>query len=325
MILMISGFKKDRLSIFFSLVLIVYFSYLYYNVVGKRGRMKLIVKKDGLLLDYLYQNLDMPKKRIKQYLTHKAIYVNNQRTTKFDYPVVTGMTITIDTESKHKSSLPFEVLFEDDHIIVVNKPSGLLTVATEKEKDRTLFHIVRDYLIAKNKTARVFIVHRLDKDTSGIVVLAKDEKTKNQLQENWNEFVSLREYVAVVQGHPTKGEDTIVQTLKETKTNLVYVSRQGDGKEAITHYKVVKESLHYSLLQVKIDTGRKNQIRVALASKRVPIVGDKKYGDAKSKESRLYLHANRLKLYYPGIKKDILFETGVPVEFKKLMAKDEVK
>lgn len=322
MILMVFGFKKGSDLSFFHGFSIVYFEYLYYNINGKRGRMKLIVKKDGLLLDYLYQNLDMPKKRVKQYLTHGSIYVNNQRTSKFDYPVVTGMTITIDTESKNKKTLPFEVLFEDDHIIVVNKPSGLLTVATEKEKDRTLFHIVRDYLISKDRSARIFVVHRLDKDTSGVVVLAKDEKTKNQLQENWNDFVSLREYVAIVEGHPKKNEDTIVQTLKETKTNLVYVSRQGDGKEAITHYTVVKESLRYSLLQIKIDTGRKNQIRVALASKKTPIVGDKKYGDAKSKEARLYLHANRLKLYYPVIKKDILFETGVPVEFKKLMARD---
>lgn len=285
--------------------------------------MKLIVKKEGLLLDYLYQSLDMPKKRVKQYLTHGAIYVNNQRTTKYDTPVVSGMIITIDTEAKNKKSLPFEVLFEDDHIIVVNKPSGLLTIATEKEKDRTLFHIVREYLLSKDRSARVFVVHRLDKDTSGIVLLAKDEKTKNQLQENWNDFVSLREYVAVVCGHTMKKEDEIIQTLKETKTNLVYVSRGEDGKEAITQYKVVKESLRYSLLQIKIKTGRKNQIRVALASKKIPIVGDKKYGDSKSKESRLYLHANRLKLYYPVIKKDILFETSVPVEFKKLISRDE--
>lgn len=281
--------------------------------------MKLKVEKEGELLDYLYNNLDMPKKRIKQYLTHGSIFVNNNRTTKYNYKLIPGMSIVIDTDSKSKKTLPFDILFEDEHIIVVNKPSGLLTIATEKEKDKTLYHIVREYLVSKNQYARVFIVHRLDKDTSGIVVLAKDEKTKNKLQENWNEYVSLREYVAVVHGHLKNESDTIVQKLKETKTNLVYPTKDEDGKEAITKYKVIKESENYSMVSVNIETGRKNQIRVAFQTLRNPIVGDKKYGDPRDKETRLYLHANRLKLYYPELKKDILFETSTPNEFKKIM------
>lgn len=281
--------------------------------------MKIVVKKEGELLDYLYNNLDMPKKRIKQYLTHGSIFVNNNRTRKYNLKVVPGMTIIIDTDSKNKKTLPFDILFEDEHIIVVNKPSGLLTIATEKERDKTLFHIVREYLVSKNKYARVFIVHRLDKDTSGIVVLAKDEKTKNKLQENWNEYVSLREYVAVVHGKPKKDEDRIVQRLKETKTNLVYTTKDEDGKEAITNYKVIKSNDNYSMLSINIETGRKNQIRVALSTINNPIVGDKKYGLKEDKENRLYLHANRLKMYYPEIKKDILFETTTPNEFKKIM------
>jgi 23S rRNA pseudouridine1911/1915/1917 synthase len=281
--------------------------------------MKLIVKKESELLEYLYENLDMPKKRVKQYLTHGAIYVNNNRVKQYNYKVVPGMNIMIDTESKNKKTLPFEVLFEDEHIIVVNKPSGLLTIATAKEKERTLYHIVREYLVSKDKHAKVFIVHRLDKDTSGIVVLAKDEKTKNQLQENWNEYVSLREYAAVVHGHLKESSGRVVQNLLETKTNLVYVSRGNEGKEAITNYKVIKESEKYSLVSVNIETGRKNQIRVAFQTLRHPIVGDKKYGEKADKETRLYLHANRLKMYYPVLKKDILFETANPQEFKKIM------
>ena len=221
--------------------------------------MKLIVKSEGELLDYLYNNLDMPKKRIKQYLTHGSIYVNNNKTTKYDYKLIPGMNIIIDTDNK--SNLPFDILFEDNHIIVVNKPSGLLTIATAKEKEKTLYHIVREYLVSKNKNNKVFIVHRLDKDTSGIVILAKDEATKNKLQENWNEYVKLREYTAVVHGILDKKEARLVNYLKETKTNLVYISK--DGKEAITNYKVLKENKNYSLLEIKIETGRKNQIRVA--------------------------------------------------------------
>ena len=215
--------------------------------------MKLVVKEEGTLLDYLYKNLDLPKKKIKQYLTHEAIYVNNNRTTKYNYPLHPGMTIVIDTENKNKATLPFDVLFEDEHIIVVNKPSGLLTIATAKEKEKTLYHIVREYLVSKNKNARVFIVHRLDKDTSGIVVFAKDEKTKNKLQENWNEYVSLREYVAVVHGTLKKKEDRIVQYLKETKTNLIYIAKDKDGKEPITNYKVIKENNDYIVYVPDLD------------------------------------------------------------------------
>ena len=281
--------------------------------------MKITVKKEGELLDYLYNNIDMPKKRIKQYLTHGAIFVNNTKTTKYNYRILPGMTIMIDTDSKNKKTLPFDILFEDDHIIVVNKPSGLLTIATAKEKEKTLYHIVREYLVSKDKNARVFIVHRLDKDTSGVVVLAKDEKTKNKLQENWNEYVSLREYVAVVHGRLNKESDRIVQKLKETKTNLVYVSRDNDGKEAITNYKVIKENDDYSMVSITLETGRKNQIRVAFNTLHHSIVGDKKYSTIKDNESRLFLHANRLKMYYPEIRKDILFETSTPNEFKKIM------
>lgn len=280
--------------------------------------MKLVVNKDSELLEYLYEHLDMPKKRVKQYLVHGAVYVNEDRVTQYNYPLVAGMKIMIDTNSKNSRNLPFSIIFEDDHLLVVNKPSGLLTIATEKEKERTLYHIVRDYVVSKNPHGRIFIVHRLDKDTSGIVLFAKDEKTKNQLQENWNDYVSLREYTAIVCGHPKEESGQIVQYLKETKTNLVYVSPREDGKKAITNYSVLKTSDKYSMLKVTIETGRKNQIRVAFASKKMPILGDKKYGE-KSKVNRLYLHANRLKIYYPVIKKDILFETSIPTEFKKMM------
>ena len=281
--------------------------------------MNLIVKNSGELLDYLYNNLDMPKKRIKQYLTHGSIYVNNNKVTQYNYKIIKGMNIVINTDNKNNKKLPFDVLFEDNHIIVVNKPSGLLTIATSKEKEKTLYHIVRDYVIQKDKNKKIFIVHRLDKDTSGIVIFAKDEKTKNKLQENWNEYVKLREYVGIVYGNIEKKEGKIIQKLKETKTNLVYISHNNEGKEAITNYKVLKENNNYSMLKIEIETGRKNQIRVALSSINHPIVGDKKYGDKKDKNSRLYLHANRLKIFYPEIKKDILFETSTPTEFKKIM------
>lgn len=280
--------------------------------------MEIIVKSDGELLDYLVNNIDMPRKKIKEYLTHGSIYVNNNRTTKYNYPVYSGNTIIIDTKSKNKVILPFEILFEDDHIIVVNKPSGLLTIATDNEKYNTLYHIVRNYLVSKNRNNRIFIVHRLDKDTSGVIIFAKDERTKNMLQDNWNDYVKLREYICVVHGKLEEKDNKIVNYLAETKTKLVYTTTKDLGVEAITNYEVVKENKDYSLVKVVIETGRRNQIRVTFKELGNPIVGDKIYG-IKDNGKRLYLHADKLKLYYPVIGKDILFESKIPAEFKKIM------
>ena len=280
--------------------------------------MEIIVKSDGELLDYLVNNIDMPRKKIKEYLTHGSIYVNNNRTTKYNYPVYSGNTIIIDTKSKNRVILPFEILFEDDHIIVVNKPSGLLTIATDNEKYNTLYHIVRNYLVSKNKNNRIFIVHRLDKDTSGVIIFAKDERTKNMLQDNWNDYVKLREYICVVHGKLEEKDKKIVNYLAETKTKLVYTTTKELGVEAITNYEVVKENKDYSLVKVVIETGRRNQIRVTFKELGNPIVGDKTYG-IKDNGKRLFLHADKLKLYYPVIGKEILFESKVPTEFKKIM------
>ena len=276
--------------------------------------MRIKVKEAGELLEYLCNNLDMPRKRIKQYLEHGSIYVNNSRTTKYNYKLNIGNIITI--ESKNNASLPFDILYEDMHIIVVNKPSGLLTIATDKEKSETLYHKVREYLKVKNKNAKVFIVHRLDKDTSGVVLLAKDEETKNMLQDGWNSNAH-RSYVAVVHGKLKNKSDRSIQYLKETKTNLVYASK--DGLEAITNYNVVKENDKYTLVAIDIETGRRNQIRVLFNSMGNPIVGDKKYFIKKDNEKRLYLHANRLQVYYPHKKEVMLFETKTPIEFKNIM------
>lgn len=278
--------------------------------------MKLVVKEDKELLAYLYKYLDMPKKKIKSYLVHGSIYVNNTKTTKYDYMLTKGMVINIET--KNKSSLPFDVLYEDNYIIVVNKPAGLLTISTAKEKEKTLYHYVSSYLKEKNKSNKVFIVHRLDKETSGVVVFAKDEKTKNMLQKDWNNLVSVREYTAVVHGLMPKKSARLVDKLMETKTNLVYITKKQDGKEAITNYKVIKENSKYSLLKINIETGRKNQIRVQLENIGNPIVGDNKYGE-KDDMKRLYLHANKLKMFYPIMKKEMEFKTEVPVEFKHLI------
>jgi len=207
------------------------------------------------------------------------------------------------------------IVYEDKSIIVIDKPAGLLTMSTDNESERTLFHQVYTYLKQKNKNNKVFIVHRLDKDTSGLVVFAKSEKDKAFLQENWNSF--KRKYVAIVEGIPEKKEDTIKTWLKETKTFLSYSSNKpNDGKLALTKYKVLKTNKNQSLLDIEILTGRKNQIRVHMKEIGNPILGDKKYGAKPNLTFGLY--AYYLQIIHPKTKQCITLVKDFPPSFLKL-------
>ena len=212
-----------------------------------------------------------------------------------------------------------DIIYEDKFIIVVNKPSHLLTISTDNEKEKTLFHKVLMYEKRKNKNNKVFIVHRLDKDTSGLVLFAKDEKIKFKLQNNWDKDTK-RGYVAVVLGK-TKDKDTLTSYLLETKTLMVYsTNNPKEGKLAITSYKKISDNKKMTLLDIRIKTGRKNQIRVQLADNKTPIIGDKKYNDSKFDPlRRLCLHANYLEILHPITNKKQVFETSVPKEFMELV------
>lgn len=215
------------------------------------------------------------------------------------------------------SKRKLDIVYEDKEIIVVNKPSGLLTVSTENEKERTLFRELSDFEKTKHKSNKVFIVNRLDKDTSGIVLFAKNQKLKKMFQDKWNEIVKKRNYIAIVEGK-TNTEGTIKSWLKETKTFITYSSfKESDGKLAITTYKKIKGNNKYSLLDIEIFTGRKNQIRVHMKDINHPIVGDRKYG-SKIKNNRMMLHANKLEIYHPTNQKLYIFECDIPKEFKEL-------
>lgn len=218
---------------------------------------------------------------------------------------------------KRKKKL--DIIYEDKEILVVNKPSGILTVSTPKEKEKTLFHAVSDYVKKSNPKAKVFIVHRLDKDTSGIVMFAKNQTIKYTYQNAWDKLVLKRGYKAVVDGVLEKKTGTIKSYLKETKTLLVYSSNdKKNGKLAITNYKVIKENKRYSMLDIDIKTGRKNQIRVHMKDINHPILGDKKYGNKKSPTSRLMLHAGELAIINPKTKKKMEFISKVPKSFDLL-------
>lgn len=214
-----------------------------------------------------------------------------------------------------------EIIYEDKDIIVINKPTHLLTISTDNEKERTLFHKVYLYLKKKHKNNKVFIVHRLDKDTSGLIVFAKSELAKKKLQNNWNQ--SIRNYVAVVNGKVIKEKETLKSYLKETKTLLVYSTQDKSGDLAITTYQKVLGNDEYTLLSLNIKTGRKNQIRVQLNDINHPIVGDKKYGLKKDPLRRLCLHANYLEFMHPITNKKMIFDIDIPKSFIAICQKHE--
>ena len=205
-----------------------------------------------------------------------------------------------------------DILYEDNDIIAVNKPSGLLTVSTDKIKDKTLFREVSDYVKKNNKNNKVFIVNRIDKDTSGIVMFAKSEKVKEMLQSKWNDIVKVRKYVTVVEGI-TEESGRIESYLTENKEHIVHSSKT--GKLAITDYKRIKYNNNYSMLNVYLSTGRKNQIRVHMRDINHPVVGDSKYGNKKSPVNRLMLHSEYIEFISPINNKIIKISCPYPIEF----------
>lgn len=209
-----------------------------------------------------------------------------------------------------------DILYEDKYIIIINKPAHLLTISTEKEKNRTLFSYVYDYLKKKNKNNKVFIVHRLDKDTSGIIMFAKDEKTKFYLQDNWDNF--KRNYVAIVEGKVKNKNGVLKSYLQETKTLYTYSVNDKNGKLAITEYEKVLENNQYTMLSLNLKTGRKNQIRVQLSDMGNPIVGDKKYGAKKNPIRRMALVANTLEFIHPKTHEKIVIDIDIPASFIQL-------
>lgn len=212
------------------------------------------------------------------------------------------------------------ILYEDLDILVVDKVSGLLTISTEKVKENTAYYHLNEYVrkgIQKSKN-RIFIVHRLDKDTSGVLVFAKNENAKRYLQEEWQRF--KKTYYAVVNGILPEKEGIITSYLAENSIHRMYsVVDPAKGMLAKTAYKVVRESKLYSLLEIDLLTGRKNQIRVHFSEKGFPVVGDKKYGHKEKWIKRLALHAVSITIFHPTTKKEMTFSAKVPAYFDALM------
>lgn len=275
---------------------------------------KYIVKENEILIEFLKKSFsNLSKNNIKSLLHNEKVFINGNMTTKYNYELNVGDVVEI----REKIAKNIDIIYEDKDIIVINKPSGLLTVATEKEKNKTAYHLVMEYLKKKNKNNRIFIIHRLDKDTSGIIMFAKNERAKHLYQDNWNDIVKKRCYYAVIDGKMENKEGTIKSYLKENG-NMVYSVKDRSGKLAITEYKVLKERKNISLLDINLKTGRKNQIRVHMKENKTPILGDLKYGEKSKLINRLALHAYKLELINPVTKKLLTFEASMPNEIKTL-------
>lgn len=283
-----------------------------------------VPKKEDTLFSYLL-SLGFKRTRIKQLLKYRAVSVNGKAVLRHDHHLYPGDRVSLSTEKKVvtdiQPKLGIKILYEDDAVIVIDKPADLLTIGTEKERTKTAYFQLNEYLRERtpDKRARVFIVHRLDKDTSGLIVFAKNETAKRRLQANWNDVD--KRYLAVVEGVPNKNEDTIAGYLNESSTLRVYESKDsGNAKYAVTKYKALKNSRQYALLEIDLETGRKHQIRVHCSGIGHPVAGDRKYGAETDPLKRLALHAYRLSFPHPLTKKRMDFESKPPQAFAQLIS-----
>ncbi len=261
---------------------------------------------------------DKSRNSVKSLLTRGQVQVDGQTVTRHDHPLLPGQTVTILPAALRAAALPFPLLYEDERLLVIDKPAGLLSMASDREKERTAYRMVTQYVREGDPSGRVFIVHRLDRDTSGVLLFAKDEAAKRAFQDHWETVVRRRGYVAVVEGAPPRAADTVRTLLRENAAHKVYSVRSG-GKEAVTHYHTLRSGRDYSLLELELATGRKNQIRVHLSELGCPVAGDRTYGAATDPLGRLCLHAHELAFTHPLTGVETVFRAPLPRGFSRLV------
>ncbi len=285
---------------------------------------KFKVKRSTELLTFLLEKLNTSRNNVKHLLSNKQVLVNGNQVSQFNFPLANEDEVSITKHPVLSNSIKAQIkvkkpkiniIYEDEDFIAIDKPAGLLAVASDKELVDTAYNQVFEYLKVKNK--RPYVIHRIDKETSGVLVFTTNPKLQSRLRLDWNKYVKYRGYVAICEGHLEKKEGTLKNYLANNEYNLVYVSNNKQDQLAITNYKVIKENKTMSLLDINIDTGRKNQIRVQLAHLGHPIIGDEKYGH-KETFKRLGLHANKLVFINPYNHKEISIVANIPSSFYTL-------
>ena len=244
------------------------------------------------------------RNNIKTLLRDKFVEVDGRVQTQFNLPLKIGQTVSI---RPRKGSVQQ----------TNNKEGGLLTMASNKEKNKTAFATLSEHVKKANKDNKIYIVHRLDRETSGLILFAKNEDIKTKLQESWNETIQERTYIAIVEGKMEEQEGTITSYLTESEASMIVHSSQNPkkGKKAITHFKVMNFKKGFSMLKVNLETGRKNQIRVHMQDLKHPVIGDKKYGSTCSPIERLALHAQVIAFNHPITGRLMRYESSIPKKF----------
>lgn len=275
------------------------------------------------LMEFLLANLtDHKRTSVKEFLKHNQVAVNGSPVSQFNHKLKPGDQVKINFTREWRVFYHrrLKLVYEDDDIIVVNKGYGLLSMGTDKIKEGTAYSILREYVKWSDPRNKLFIVHRLDRDTSGLMMFAKNEEAKNTMQHNWNNMVLNRKYLAVVEGTPDQAEGVIKSYLAENAEHEVYSTPDPTlGQLAVTRYKTLASKNGYTMLEVELDTGRKNQIRVHMKEMGHPIAGDRRYGAKSSPIHRLALHAQTLRFAHPVTRKEMNFETPVPAGFTKMV------
>jgi 23S rRNA pseudouridine1911/1915/1917 synthase len=274
------------------------------------------------LLKFLFAS--MPEKSraaVKSILKRRLVSIDGETVTQFNHPLAAGQTVEIHRagEAGQGTGRAVKIVFEDTHLIVIEKQAGLLSIGTDLEREKTAYSLLSEHVKWANSRNRIFVLHRLDRETSGLMMFAKNQAVQQALQDDWQEAVLERIYLAVVEGRLKEPQGTITSWLTENKSLIMRSSlTPNEGQKATTHYRVLKTSPQYSLVELTLETGRKNQIRVHMQDLGHSVIGDEKYGAKLNPIRRLGLHAHVLAFRHPITGATLRFESPAPKEFSRL-------
>lgn len=282
-----------------------------------------VCQEETELLTFLRKRIpSQSQHNIRAMIANSQVAVGGVPVTLFVYKLYPKDEVTVSWTRihKHPARHDLPIIYEDDDLIAIDKPSGLLSVASDREKGRTAYRLVSEYVASSHRDARIFVIHRIDEDTSGVLVFAKRHEVKEALQEHWNDIVKKRGYYAIVEGAniPESGDLVDYLLTDETTYDVRITKNKAKGKMAVTHFKKMAANEEYALLDVNIDTGRKNQIRVQLGNIGHHVIGDDRYGEPKDPLKRLGLHAYALDFVNPLTNKEYHLNAPMPEAFKRL-------
>lgn len=284
-----------------------------------------IVKEPAELMTFLMEKGGMSRNKAKSLLTHRVIFVDKKITTQYNFELKPGMMVQISKNHNRKEfkSQQIKLIYEDAYLIVIDKREGVPTVGNEKKRERTVLSILDDYVKRSSKQRRIYGVHRLDREASGLMIFAKDERTKQNLQDNWERLVTERAYVAILEGEIEKDKGVISSWMVDDKLYVAHAATNSNGEKAVTYYTTIKRANGYSLVELDLGNNRKEQIRHHMQELGHPIVGDTRYDAENDPLNRMALHAFYLSFHHPVTGEFLKFETSHPTNFSNLFTSQQ--